>query len=274
MVTDTSDPYQVDPTGRFLGVERLASRDGLRRLQASRVAVIGLGGVGSWAAEALARSGVGHLRLVDADDICLNNMNRQIHTLGTTVGQFKTEAMADRIRSINPNCQLEIKTRFLGRDNTAELLSGCDMVVDAIDSVEAKCFLISYCRGHNFPLVSTGGAGGIRDVRLIRIADVARCYNDPLLARVRRILRTRYEYPRNPHIPFGVPCVFSFEKARLLEPSPPCQPGDEMFGSQAKKNLDCSTGYGTFGFVTGTFGLMAAGIAVEQLLSLTSPLPR
>jgi tRNA A37 threonylcarbamoyladenosine dehydratase len=246
----------TDSDSRFGGIQRLYSAEGLERLRRARVCVVGLGGVGSWAAEALARSALGHLTLVDLDDICASNINRQLHALEGVVGQPKVTIMAARIRAINPSCDARAVQKFFTEATAAEILQqGFDWVFDAIDHVANKCLLIARCRQKEIPIVSSGGAGGRRNPLEIRLADLAQTTNDPLLQQVRKRLRQEHGFATDPKTPFNVPCVFSRE-------TPVYPPGCE-----AGKGLNCDSGYGAASFVTGAFGLAAASCIVSSIVA-------
>jgi tRNA A37 threonylcarbamoyladenosine dehydratase len=181
---------------RFGGILRLHGRDGFTRLQKAHVAVIGIGGVGSWAAEALARSGVGSLTLIDLDDICVTNVNRQIHAVTSAIGALKVEAMAQRIRDINPECRVTSVPEFFTASNAGEMLGrGFDCVLDAIDNVVNKCALLAGCRSRGISVVTTGGAGGRTDPTQLRVADLTRVTHDPLIRQVRKALRREHGFP-------------------------------------------------------------------------------
>ena len=195
---------------RFGGIGRLYTPEGLAKLRQSHICVIGIGGVGSWAVEALARSGIGKITMIDMDDICVTNINRQIHALTSTVATLKTEAMKTRIAEINPECQVEIIDDFISPDNLADYLNrGYDYVIDAIDSVKTKAALIAYCKRNKIRLITTGGAGGQTDPSQIQIADLSKTIQDPLASKVRSLLRKEYHFSQNPKRKFGVDCVFS-----------------------------------------------------------------
>jgi tRNA A37 threonylcarbamoyladenosine dehydratase len=248
---------------RFGGVERLFGAGALERLAAARVTVVGLGGVGSWAVEALARSGVGNLVLVDLDDICVTNTNRQIHAVDGAYGKPKWEALAERVRAIAPGCNVEGRPMFVTATTAdAALEGGCDYAVDAIDRRSHKCALIAAATQNGIPIVTVGGAGGRRDPTRIRSTDLAFTERDELLRQVRRKLRADYGFPRAPGRPFGVQAVFS--------PEPPSYPwSDGRVCAEPEPGsplaLDCASGFGTAAFVTGAFGLAAAGVAVNAL---------
>jgi tRNA A37 threonylcarbamoyladenosine dehydratase len=253
---------------RFGGIARLVGRAGAARLRGSHVCVIGIGGVGSWAVEALARSGIGTLTLVDLDDVCISNVNRQLHALTGEFGKPKVEVMAARTRLINPEIVVH-PLQALFSPTTAEtiLATEFDCVLDAIDDTAMKALLIARCVARKLPVVTTGGAGGRRDPTALRVADLARTTHDGLLANVRKLLRAEHHFPRDPKIEFGVPCVFSpeptvFPAADGTVCSTP-EPG-------AKLRLDCRSGYGTATFVTGAFGFAAAALVVRRLLTATA----
>jgi tRNA A37 threonylcarbamoyladenosine dehydratase len=242
---------------RFGGVGRLFGDEGLERLGKSHVAVIGLGGVGSWAVEALARSGVGQLTLVDLDDVCISNVNRQIHALDGELGKPKVEVVSARVRAINPYCIVHPLQMFFLKSNAAEILSTqFDAVLDAIDSPARKCLLIALCREKGIPIVATGASAGRRDPTAIDVADLAFSSHDRLLQEVRKKLRVRHGFPRGEQ-PFGVECVLSKEPVSCPKNT----------GPKPDLRLDCDTGYGTASFVTGTFGLVAAARIVHSLIS-------
>ncbi|HBS42399.1 MAG TPA: tRNA cyclic N6-threonylcarbamoyladenosine(37) synthase TcdA [Oceanospirillales bacterium] len=250
---------------RFAGIGRLYGAAGLERLHAAHVCVIGIGGVGSWAAEALARSGIGRITLIDMDDICVSNTNRQIHTLGSTVGQLKTDAVAERIRGINPECEVVSHMAFITANNLGELITDdMDYVVDCIDSVKNKAALIAYCKRRKIRIITTGAAGGQTDPTQIQIGDLNKTFNDPLARKVRSLLRREYGFSRNASRNYSVPCVFSTEQ--LVYPTPQgevCQ--TKSFSADDSTRLDCASGFGAATMVTGTFGFVAAGRVVKRL---------
>ena len=175
---------------RFGGIGRLYTPEGLARLRQAHVCVIGIGGVGSWVVEALARSGVGQITMIDMDDICVTNINRQLPALSGNIGKLKTEVMAERVKLINPECVVNIIDDFISPDNQAEYLNrGYDYIIDAIDSVKTKAAMISYCKRNKIKIITIGGAGGQTDPSKIQIADLSKTIQDPLLAKVRSVLR-------------------------------------------------------------------------------------
>ena len=254
-----SDSFPVSPdidhTRRFGGIERLYGTGTLARLRAARVGVIGIGGVGSWVVEALARSGIGMLKLIDLDNLAESNINRQIHALDETLGQAKVTAMAARVRSINPHCCVETVEDFLSPGNIAALLVGVDLLVDAIDQARVKAALAAHCRQHGLPLLMSGGAGGKTDPRRIRVGDLAHTVQDPLLSRVRSQLRREYGFTRAPGKDFGIKAVYSDEALR--RPTT-CADG-------GPQGLSCA-GYGSSMAMTAGVGLFIAAQAIEYLL--------
>ena len=248
---------------RFGGIARLYGKSGLERLRAAHVCVVGIGGVGTWAAEALARSGVGALTLVDLDEVCASNINRQLHALTDTVGRAKVEVMAERIRAINPDCRVTAEQQFFNAQ-TAEALLAPDygFVLDAIDSVTNKVLLLARCREKKLPVVACGGAGGRRDATQIRTADLAKVTHDRLLAEVRKQLRKDFQFPVDGSA-MGVECVFS------AEPPVFAQPDGSVCENRATREegtrLNCNGGLGSATFVTGAFGFAAAGIVTRRI---------
>lgn len=243
---------------RFGGIGRLYTPEGLAKLRQSHICVIGIGGVGSWAVEALARSGIGKITMIDMDDICVTNINRQIHALTSTVATLKTEAMKTRIAEINPECQVEIIDDFISPDNLADYLNrGYDYVIDAIDSVKTKAALIAYCKRNKIRLITTGGAGGQTDPSQIQIADLSKTIQDPLASKVRSLLRKEYHFSQNPKRKFGVDCVFSTQP--LIFP----KMGE---GCEISATMNCANGFGAVTIVTATFAFFAVGRVIDKLL--------
>lgn len=248
-----------DPERRFGGVARLYGAEGLARLQAAHVCVVGIGGVGSWVAEALARSAVGALTLVDLDMIHESNINRQIHALDGDLGLAKVTAMARRIARINPGCRVTEVEDFLSAENLGEILGpGCGQVVDAIDNVRVKAALIAHCRRQRIPLIVAGAAGGQLDPTRIRVDDLARTVQDPLLAKVRALLRREYGFTREPGKKFGVECVYSTEP--LIYPKEAACAA----APAAPAGLNCA-GFGSSVCVTAGFGLAAAARVLGRI---------
>lgn len=247
------EPDEADLERRFGGLRRLYGDAGYRRLRAARVAVVGVGGVGSWVAEALARSGVAALTLIDLDHVSESNINRQVQALDTTLGQAKVLALRDRIAQIHPACRVHAVEAFVEADNWPALLpEHVDALVDACDQVRAKALLAAWALEGGLPFVSVGAAGGKRRAQAVEVEDLAGVTHDPLLASLRQRLRQRHAAARKGVI--GVRCVFSREA--VSAPEEACQ----VDGS-----LNCH-GYGSAVSVTATFGLVAAGAIIEGLV--------
>jgi len=251
----------------FGGIERLYGKQQLIWLQQAHICIIGIGGVGSWAAEAIARSGVGQITLYDLDDICITNTNRQIHALQPTIGMSKVLVMAERIQEINPACLVNPMQAFITQENLRdELNDQFDMVIDAIDSVNSKTALIAHCKRNKIPLIVAGGAGGQTDPRLITTGDLAKTIHDPLLSKVRNQLRTSYNFSKNPQRKFGIEAVYSTEQPVYPKSDGSvCQAKREM--ADGSTRMDCASGFGAATMVTASFGLMAAARAVDKLLA-------
>lgn len=255
---------QSDNSQRFGGIARLYGEKALQRFQQSHICVIGIGGVGSWAAEALTRSGIGQLTLIDMDDICVTNTNRQIHTLQGNVGRLKTEVMAERLQLINPDCRIHIIDDFITEENLKEYVDArFDFVVDAIDSLRAKVALLAYCKRQKIPLITTGGAGGQMDPTQIAITDLAKTTQDPLAAKVRADLRRKFGFPRDPKKKFGIPCVYSTEQ--LTYPDGAGGTCSAKAASDGNMKMDCASGFGATTVVTATFGFTAVSYVLKKL---------
>jgi tRNA A37 threonylcarbamoyladenosine dehydratase len=251
----------ADLARRFGGVDRLYGAQGAARLRAAHVGVIGLGGVGSWAAEALARSAVGRITLIDLDHIAESNTNRQVHALGDAYGEAKVAAMAARIAAINPACDVRPIDEFVDADNVARLIQGYDSVLDCIDQVRAKAALIAHARRNGMRVITCGAAGGRIDPTRIRQGDLALIAGDPLLAKVRQRLRRDHGFAREAgtrRTKFGVTAIYSDEPVR--PPAPECVVDDAQFVG----GLSCA-GYGSSVAVTATMGFVAASVVLAQL---------
>ncbi len=248
---------------RFSGVARLYGQPALDKFKTAKVAVVGIGGVGSWVAEALARSGFENLWLIDMDDICITNTNRQIHALQNSVGHLKVESMAARLRLINPDIQVTPVMNFITTNNITEHLQEMDFVVDAIDSVKVKAAIIAWCNRRKTPMVTTGAAGGQLDPTKITVGDLNKTFNDPLARKVRSTLRREYGFSRNEKRNYGVPCVYSTEQLKYPQADGSvCQQKQFVDGTV---KLDCSGGIGASTMVTAAFGLVAAARVAEKL---------
>lgn len=249
---------------RFGGIARLYGNAGAAKIRASHVCVVGIGGVGSWAVEALARSGVGRITMVDLDDICLSNINRQLHALENEIGKPKLSVMEARIGGINSACQVHTRHAFFTASTAESILSEkFDFVLDAIDNRQHKCLLIAGCKQRSIPIMTMGGAGGRRDPTQITVVDLSKTRDDPLLQQVRKRLRAEYGFTRNPRRKFGVPCVYSKEV-----PVYPHRDGSVCVTKEEGEGnlrLDCESGYGSATFVTGAFGFAASAYIVGKI---------
>lgn len=257
----------MSTTDRFSGIARLYGLPALQRFQAATVTIVGLGGVGSWAAESLARSGIGHLVLVDPDDLCVTNTNRQIHAHSSTFGQPKTRALAERLRQINPELQITEQPVFFSEKTSIQLLHPAPQaVIDAIDSLRAKCQLLADCHHAKIPVICSGAAGGRRDPTRIHINDLSSTSHDSLLTAVRRQLRREHGFPKSPDgkksPPFGIPAIFSDEPPQF----PTCDGGvSHQRPTELPPGLRCDAGYGSVTHLTASFGLIAAGHILDLL---------
>jgi len=270
-LSDTAKPRGLSAAylDRFAGVGRLLGRAGLDRLHAAHVCVIGVGGVGSWTVEGLARSGIGALTLVDLDDVCITNVNRQLPALDGQVGRPKATVLAERIRLINPECRVETALEFFTESSAARLLAPrFDFVVDAVDLMSHKALLIAGCRTRGVPVLTVGAAGGRRDPTRVCAGDIGEA-SDELLRQVRKKLRRDYGFSAGAHkgiTRMGVRCVWSSELPVFPWADGTCAREPEP-GSNLK--LDCESGLGTAVFVTGTFGLAAAGEVVRAITAVS-----
>ncbi|MBV1775732.1 tRNA threonylcarbamoyladenosine dehydratase [Burkholderiaceae bacterium DAT-1] len=255
-MTSPTDPSALDYERRFGGVARLYGDVGLHAFASAHVCVIGIGGVGSWAAEALARSAVGQITLIDLDHIAPSNINRQLHALSDTLGAAKVTAMADRIRAINPRVQVHEVDDFLTQDNLASLIDRrFDVVIDCMDQLRVKSALVAHCKRQRIPLLVSGGAGGRMDPTRIASGDIAQSQGDALLSKLRADLRRNYGFPRDGKR-FGIECVFSEEQ--IVRPAAACAPASGAA-------LNCA-GYGSAVVVTATFGMTLAARAFNILI--------
>ncbi|HEY9132384.1 MAG TPA: tRNA threonylcarbamoyladenosine dehydratase [Dyella sp.] len=252
-------------TERFAGVERLYGAGSLEKFADSHVAVIGIGGVGSWAAEALARTGVGRLTLIDADEVCVSNTNRQLHALDGEYGKPKVGVIAQRAHAINPTIRLEAIERFLTPATLDELLDrGYDAVLDACDAFRVKLEAIAWCRRRKLPMVTVGSAGGRTDPTQIRVRDLSRTEHDAMFSLIRKKLRQDFGFPRNPDRYFGVSAVYSLQNVQYPQPDGSVC-GTRPPGGDAL-NLACGGGLGAATHVTGAFAFAAVGKVLEKLL--------
>ncbi|MES2499750.1 MAG: tRNA threonylcarbamoyladenosine dehydratase [Pseudomonadota bacterium] len=258
----------LDYERRFSGVRRLYGESGLKKLHAAHIIVIGIGGVGSWAAEALARNAVGAITLIDLDNIAESNVNRQLHAIDGAFGKAKVSAMRERILSINPLCIVREIEDFITPQNITGILSAhCDVIVDCIDDAQAKIALADFCKREKIPLIMAGSAGGRLDPTRIQVADLAHVAGDRLLSKVRNQLRRDYDFPKaqgsdlkhhKKSAKFGIDCVYSDEQA--IKPDSAC-----AVDSAAITGLNCA-GYGSSVCVTAPFGFTAAQVALNCIL--------
>jgi len=250
---------------RFAGLARLYSQQGLSELSKSHVCIVGIGGVGSWVVESLARTGVNRLTMIDLDDVSISNVNRQIHALDSTLNLSKIEVMKARVLDINPDCEVTVIEDFVTPDNTAEYITkNFDVVIDAADSVMAKAAIIAHCKRQKIKVICIGGAGGQWDPLQITKGDLAKTIQDPLLAKVRSQLRRFHHFSTNPKRNFGVECIYSTEQ--LKYPTEHGGISQQKQNSQGASKMDCSTGFGAFVGVTATFGFIAASRAIDYIV--------
>lgn len=256
MATDST--YEA----RFSGIGRLYGIHALEKIKESHVLVIGIGGVGSWVAESLARTGIGGLTLVDLDDVCVTNVNRQIHAVTSTVGRFKVDVMRERLLEIQPYCDVDVKQCFFSPKNLERVFDKkYDFVVDACDDFTNKCHLIDHCRKNNIPMIVMGGAGGKVDPLQVRVTDMSFSQNDRLLARLRKKLRQEFQFPGENDGDFGIWAVWSHERAVYPTAHGTCTYKPPGFA----KNMDCNEGFGSASFVTGAFAFATTSVVIREL---------
>lgn len=255
----------IDFERRFGGIARLYGESALTSFKQAHVCVIGVGGVGSWAVEGLARSAIGKITMIDLDHLSESNVNRQLHALTDTLGKSKVDALAERIAQINPYCVVTRIEEFIDPDNVATLIPAgqFDYVIDAIDNTRAKTALVVHCRANHIPLVTIGSAGGQVDPTRIAVCDLSRTEQEPLLARVRKRLRRLHGFPRGTKNKFGIDAVYSTEPVRHPEL---CVTDDETNSemNEGLNGLNCA-GYGSAVVVTASFGFVAAGLVLRKL---------
>lgn len=248
---------------RFSGIARLYGSAALKKFKQSHVVIVGLGGVGSWATEAIARSGIGKISLIDPDDICVSNTNRQLPAHEGEYGKFKADSLKERLLKINPELDIVVHKEFIGEKNVAQLLSHHPQyVIDGIDSLKHKISLLTYCRDQKIPVVTVGGTAGKWDPSKLRIGDLGESFNDKLIMRVRKKLRAHYNYPPTEKIFYGIDCIYSTEQAVYPDgEGGVCHLTPEV----ENRRLDCFTGMGSATFVTGSAGFMAASVVLKNL---------
>jgi len=251
-----------DHEQRFGGIGRLYGKTAWTKLKNAHVAIVGIGGVGSWTAEAFARTGIPNITLIDLDEVCVSNTNRQVHALDGNYGKSKAEAMKERMLLINPQANIHCIVDFFTPATAAQILSlPFDVLVDAIDSVDNKCLLIAECMRMGRPLVTCGSVGGRTDPTLIRRSDLNETTNDGLLRNVRKKLRKNHDFPGEGLL--NIPAVFSMEVPVFPNASGEVCPTREK---GVNSRMDCSTGFGTASFVAGSLGFAAASAAIELFL--------
>lgn len=249
----------LDPR-RMGGVARLYGETGAERLAASHVVVVGLGGVGSWAVEALVRSGVGRLTLIDGDNVEESNTNRQLPAIDPEYGRPKAEVLAERCRRIHPDCDVRAVVAFVTPENVSTVVPPCDWVVDCIDDLAAKAVLSAEMKKIGRPIVVAGGAGGKVDPGFVTVDDLARAKGDALTSKLRTMLRKQYGFPKGradgKSAPFGIPCVYSSEPLRQPEAA-----NNEAIGAAPGVRI----GFGSSAAVTGTVGLRVASLVINAV---------
>ncbi len=245
---------------RFGGIGRLYGRDQLIKLSTAHVLIVGLGGVGSWLAESLARTGVGSITMVDLDDLCVTNINRQVHALNSTVGQFKVEVMEKRLLDINPELKINLKSCYFNEKNLESIFDQkYDYVIDACDDFTNKSLMIEHCFHQKIPLITIGAAGGKTDPTQIRVSDLTETQNDRMIARIKKKLRKEKGFPLEGK--FNIWCVFSHERAMY-----PGEDGCPTYKPPGHaKYLNCDEGFGSASFVTGAFAFVASSHVIGQL---------
>jgi tRNA A37 threonylcarbamoyladenosine dehydratase len=253
---------------RFQGFRQLIGAPAFTRVRSSSICVVGLGGVGSWVVEALARSGIGALTLVDLDEVCETNINRQIHALTETVGRSKAAVLANRVASIHPECTVTPVQRFFTEDSADQILAPTfNLVIDTIDTVEHKALLLARCRSAGIPVLTVGSGGDRFDPCAVSVADLARTIHDPLLQCVRKTLRQRYNFPKGERARFNIPCVYAPLQRNTTPRRTACE-GAVDDPAAPKRRATCNEGLGSAVFVTGTLGFVAAAEALRIVSGL------
>lgn len=260
----TDNASDIDFDRRFGGIARLYGEPALAAFRRSHVCVIGVGGVGSWVVEALARSAIGEITMIDLDHLSESNVNRQIHALTDTLGQAKVDALKARIGQINPDCHVHCVEEFIDPDNVFSLIPAArfDYVIDAIDNTRAKTALVVHCRQQQIPLITIGSAGGQVDPTRIEVCDLSRTEQEPLLARVRKRLRRLHGFPRGTKNKFGIDAVYSSEPVMLPDVCDTDEDGEAR--AEGIAGLSCA-GYGSSVVVTASFGFVAAAQVLRKL---------
>jgi len=262
----STEPSNIDLQRRFGGIARLYGQQSLNNFLNSRVIVIGIGGVGSWVVEALARSGIGALTLIDLDVVAESNINRQLPALESTFGKNKIDVMAERIKEINPDCQANLIDDFVSADNLADMIDDdVDYVIDCIDNSRVKAALIAWCKRRKIKMITLGGAGGQIDPSLIKIADLSKTEHDPLLAKTRKLLRQNYGFTSNTKRRFAIPCVYSTEHLKYAARDGNISSNKPNTSEGQTNDLSCAGGIGSVTSVTGSFAFMAVSYVLKKL---------
>lgn len=243
---------EQDFNRRFGGVERLYGKQALELFSKTHIIIIGIGGVGSWVVEALARNAIGKLTLIDMDVVAESNINRQLPALTSTIGRNKIDVMAERIADINSHCEVCTVDSFITRENIQDLISlDADFIIDCIDDSRVKAPLIAWCKRHKIKIITLGGAGGQLDPTLIKTADLSRTEHDPLLSKTRKLLRQEHGFTSNLKRRFAVPCVYSTEHLKVSDSS--------------ATSLSCAGGLGSSVMVTASFGFVAVSYVLKKI---------
>ncbi len=253
---------QFNHSRRFGGIQRLYGQTAFEKFCRAHICVIGLGGVGSWAAEALARSAIGNITLIDLDNVAESNVNRQSHAYSGEFGRPKVEAMADHINKVNPQCQVNKIEDFVSIDNVRELMTkDFDYVIDCADSHRVKAAMVAHCRRNKIKIITVGSAGGQTDPTQIHVCDLINTDQDALLAKMRKLLRQQYGFTHTPKHRFNVPAVYSSEQL-----SYPSEEGEVTLQKpETAKDLSCAGGIGSVMTVTASFGLVAVSHVLRKL---------
>jgi tRNA A37 threonylcarbamoyladenosine dehydratase len=247
---------------RFVGFKQLVGHEAYERVAAASVCVVGLGGVGSWSVEALARSGVGNLTLVDLDEVCVTNINRQLHALTDTVGLSKAQILGERVRKINPECNVTVVKKFFSAKTAEEILrEPFSLVLDTIDTAEHKTLLLAECVQRQIPCITVGSAGNRLSPQSARVEDLSKTIHDPLLQIVRKKLRQDHAFPRSERTRFEIPCVYAPQQRGPRDDDAVCDAAD----SGKARGKSCNAGLGSAVFVTGTIGFIAAAEAISLI---------
>lgn len=268
VMTQDINSLSPDYLQRFGGIARLYGHDALVALSKAHFVVIGLGGVGTWVAEALARSGIGTLTLIELDDVCVTNTNRQSHALKSNIGRSKNQVISDRLKEINPGIVIHSVEDFIDQDNMKALIGKQHhVVIDAMDAAHIKARLVAYCLAIKVRLITVGSSGGKRDPQQVRVADLGRTESDPMLVKIRTQLYRHFNFSRDKNRKFRVDAVFSTEQ--MVYPKPDGSVCTDKKFLEAGVKLDCAGGFGSSVMVTGTFGFVAATKAIERYLAAT-----